>query len=574
MAGRFRALSLPFLAGLVGVVSLLAGACSPAGSIRTESRPGEPVLSSARDASGSGAIRPGDAPAGDAVDGGGDGTGGGDPAGGAAEDPTEGGGSAQDPGGDPEPGDDAANVRVARSGTWQDTTCPMTPADSFWRTPVDDLPTLQPRSPSAGAALADFPASPDGTDALALRPGLRSSSSKTITWTTPQDEPRWVRIEGDWATGSEYTAIESLPLGPVAIPTAGLLRHRVPDDVLLEMSSTDDHALFVDPEACTLVEYIGWSRLPGVLSGRKATVNDLASNERRLSVRPGWQYQPTNHPTHGSIDSPVVTSGVPLVDFDGALLHRPRTGTGASGGSAIPTAPGLVRLEEVFLTPLPGDTRVDPQARIDHAISAGLPVQHITAMPGSLRSDTPAPFVWPALTSDGCGGGTCADGSSGSDHHFPMGSRFRLGEQRCNQEWADPQAALIVEAMCTYGIVLTDSSHGFSISTERSPGPDGSKWTRTADAELSTLSLRDFELVDSSSIAAVDPDALWQEARAWAGAEYGFGSPLPGGWYSGRFWNRLLGCERGSGGTGCSDPRLDRVHRAVNGPDWFRARQP
>ncbi|MEZ5238721.1 MAG: hypothetical protein R2716_07145 [Microthrixaceae bacterium] len=159
-------------------------------------------------------------------------------------------------------------------------------------------------------------------------------------------------------------------------------------------------------------------------------------------------------------------------------------------------------------------------------------------MPGSLRSDTPAPFVWPALTSDGCGGGTCADGSSGSDHHFPMGSRFRLGEQRCNQEWADPQAALIVEAMCTYGIVLTDSSHGFSISTERSPGPDGIV-DRTADAELSTLSLRDFELVDPRRSQRWIPTPLAGGA-AWAGAEYGFGSPLPGGWYSGRFWNRLL----------------------------------
>ena len=557
----FHVVSCRFMLVLIGCLVLLGTACSPAGSIRDDSGQAEYGLRASKGAPRDDTGRSDDSP--DQAEPGDD-AGGGDQA--SSPVPVE-----DPPSAPADPDTSTADLRVAQGSEWVGTGCPMTPEDSFWRTPVSDLPELEPNGPEPGTSLADFPLASDGSDPLVLRPGLRSTVGKTITWADSDDPLKWVRVEGDWSSDAEFTAIDSIQVGPVAIPTAGLLRHRVPGDIQLELSSEDDHALFVDTDACTLTEYIGWSRFPGTLAGRKATLNDLSTNERRLSVRPGWQSSPTNATDGGSIDSPVATSPVPLLDFEVSLFERPRKGTGASGGSAIPTTPGMVRLEEVFLNPLPGDTRVAPDAHIDHAITVGLPKQHISDIPEVLTPATPAPFVWPALVSDGCGGGTCPDGSAGSEYHFPMGSRFRLGEEACGRDWVDPQSAVIVEAMCTYGIVVTDSSNGFSMSAERSPAGGELKWTRTAQEELRTLTLRDFELVDTRGIAAVDPDALWEGARTWAGSELGFGTTLHGGWYTGRFWNAVLGCERLADHTRCADPNLERIRAVVNGPDWFRA---
>lgn len=461
------------------------------------------------------------------------------------------------------------NMRVARDGAWVDTTCPMTPADSYWHARVDTLPTAEPVTP-AGGGLAGFPGAGEPDDPLRLGPGLRSRMGKTITWSDSGDPMRWVRIEGSWQTDSEYSAVETLQVGPITWATRGLLRHRVPEEVLLELSSTDDHALFVDTDTCTLIEYIRFSRIPGIFSGRRATVNDLTTNERRLSVRPGWLGQPTNTAHGGVIDSPRGLSGTSLVDFKDRWLDQPRTGLAASGGSGVPSSPGMVRTEEVFSTPLPGDQTVDQSARIDHAITAALPAQHITGMPRVLDPSAPVPFSWPATTSDGCGGTTCWDGSQGSDHHVPMGSRLRLNATRCKQSWNEPQARVLIEAMCTYGVVVTDSTDHFGLVVERESDTTVPKWRREAYRELATLTLRDFELVDVASVARVDPGALWAEALVWAEQRYGLGSELPGGWYDGTFWAAVVGCNRVAGV--CVDTRKARVDAAVNGPSWYAVR--
>lgn len=381
---------------------------------------------------------------------------------------------------------------------------------------------------------------------------------------------QWVRVEGSWQGDSEYSAVETLQAGPLTWATAGLLRHRVPDEVLLELSSTDDHALFVDTDTCTLVEYIRWSRVPGALSGHRATVNDLTTNERRLSVRPGWLEHPTNTPRSGVIDSPRGSIGPSLIGFESGQLERPRKGSGASGGSAVASSPGMVRLEEVFATPRPGDQSVAAGARIDHAITAALPWQHVTGMPGSADPSAPVPFTWPATTTDGCGGTICSDGTPGSVHHVAMGSRFRLADHRCDDDWNEPQARVLVEAMCTYGVVVTDTTDTFNILTEREGDGTNSKWRREAERELAQLTLRDFELVDVASVARVDTEVLWGEAVEWAVERYGSGAALPGGWYDGTFWGAVLGCERVAGR--CADPALARVDMAVNGPDWLAVR--
>lgn len=461
-------------------------------------------------------------------------------------------------------------VRVSNGETWVDTTCAMTPADSYWHARVDRLPTLQPVTPD-GSGLSGFPGGESTDDPLRMRSGLRNENGKTITWTDATDPMRWVRIGSGWQGESEYSAVETAQMGPFAVSTAGLLRHRVPETVLIELTSTDDHALFVDTDACSLIEYIRWNRIPGVFSGHKATVNDLRTNERRLSVRPGWLDAPTNNAGTGLIDSPRGTIDAPLHDFDERLLERPRKGLGASGGSAIPSSPGLVRVEEVFATPVPGDQTVAPSARIDHVIAAALPWENVTGMPGVLTDDASAPFTWPATVTDGCGGGNlCLDGDTGSAYHVPMGSRLRLSSDRCDDPWNEPQARVIVEALCNYGVVITDTTDAFHICTERGPGGATSKWRREAERELATLTLRDFELVDMSSVAAVDTAALWQEAVDWGLERYGHGSTPPGGWYEGTFWNAVLGCDRVGGK--CSDPALARVDAAVNSPQWYGMR--
>ncbi len=106
-----------------------------------------------------------------------------------------------------------------------------------------------------------------------------------------------------------------------------------------------------------------------------------------------------------------------------------------------------------------------------------------------------------------------------------------------------------------------------------------SKWRSAAGNELDQLTLRDFELVDSSSMAEVDQDLLWSSAVNWAVARYGAGTTVHSGWYEGSYWSALLKCARPDYAVGatvrpdCTDPSLAAVDRTVNSPQWLTGRR-
>lgn len=466
-------------------------------------------------------------------------------------------------------------IKVANANAWQQTNCAMFPTDNYWHADVRHLPTKDPISTN-GSGLSDYPV-PDGWDPFRLVSGLGSGNSKTITWTSADDPWEWVRSEGSWTKSSEYTDVEIIQVGPVTQAWRGMLRQRVPDEVLLELSSTDDHALFVDTDSCTLYEHIRWDRSGGNLA-QNSTVNDLGTNERRLSVRPGW-LTPTHNGPGRVIDSPYTWHHPWTIGLDGYDTHLPRSGSTASGGSGLPTSAGMVRIDEVFASPAGNSEEVAADARIDHAIAATIPMANISSMPSTIDGATVAPFVWPATKTDGCANKECPDKSMGSDFHLPMGSRIRLSQEACARDWQEPQASVIVRAMCEHGVVITDSSMHFKISTERSgTGSGDSKWRKEAKDELATLTLRDFEIVDASSLATFDTSLLWETARSWAIDRYGANAPLPSGWFQGTFWHAFTNCDRDPWTASdlqrppCHDAALDAVDRTVNGPDWFRAR--
>ncbi len=475
-------------------------------------------------------------------------------------------------------------IRVAHDGAWVDTTCSVFPSDSYWHTDVRGLPTMEPTTPD-GSGLEGFPVVSHGfsafEDSLQLGVGLLNTNNTSVNWTDSTDPLRWVTTDGV-SRNAEHTAVDFIDLGPLSLPTNGRLRHRVPEDLLLESSSTDDHALFLDTDRCTLIEYIRWSRIPGAFSGQLATVFDLRTNERRLSVRPDWTGPANNGPAPRAIDSPYSWVDPSLTGMGGLRLDGPRGSITAAAGSGMSRSAGMVRLDEIFATPLPGDQEVDPDRRIDHAIGVALPAWNVTPTPTSVGGDEPVPFLWPATRSDGCAEIPCSgdlDGITGSQYQVPMGSRLRLKADQCNAAWIEPQAARIVQAMCEFGLVVTDTSGQFGFGVERSQSAEGSKWRGEAKNELATLTLRDFELVDVGSIAAVDPHALWESARQWALERYGPGVTIQNGWYDGTYWGLLLRCNRpdlqlGPGTRApCTDPDLALADNAVNGPDWLRVTQ-
>jgi len=465
----------------------------------------------------------------------------------------------------------------------------MGPANDVWHAPITSLPTTKPVTPN-GTTMAGFPREPYGpfTDPLQLDPGMNSSANKTITWTDAGDPMRPVTVTGDrWASNSDYTFVERT----AAVATGGVIRHHRPDDVLVEGSSTDYHALFVDTDACTLYEYLGWDLIEGRQQQASiATVTDLERTERRISSRPGWAGFVLNGPLwippfNQAINSPLSSTDPNTPGPDGVPTFASRNGVTASAGSGLPSAMGQVRIDEVFTTPSPGDQTVDRTRSIDHAIGAVIPMWNVTSTTLTPGDGSPPPFVWPATRSDGCGGGGTCTGlvsdAKSSAFHIPMGSRLRLSAAKCNATWTEPQAAAIAKAMCTYGIIVTDSSNHFAISPERSPDLDAeksnSKWRAEARRELATLTLRDFDLVDSSSMASIDPTVLWKGAQEWSISKFGPGA-LPNGWYEGTFWKNVITCDRAPYDASsavrppCEDPILAKVDAAVNSPLWSAAK--
>jgi hypothetical protein len=471
----------------------------------------------------------------------------------------------------------------------------MLPADNYWHARVEHRPTARPSAPGGGG-LASFPvrAAAGYDDPLRLDVLIGAPEAKTLTRATGADPDTWVTIDGtSWNRESEFTRVESATVLGVQYARAGLLRQHLPETVEVGTSSKDGHALIVDTDRCTLYEYMHWDDSGPAPRASRAAVFDLRTDRRRLSSRPGWLSPAQNGPALGgttgaAIDSPYVATPATTPGLDGYRIDGPRGSTTASAGSGLQAAPGMIRLDEVFASPGIDSDAVRPGATIDHALAATIPGWHITSMPAT--ADGPAPFVWPATRSDGCGGGgTCVGdiaGIAGSAHHLPMGSRLRLGATACTRRWSEPQARVIVEAMCRHGVVVTDSSSHFAVAAERSYEPPSaefpqgrSKWRREARRELATLTIRDFDLVDMAPGAEVDPHALWSTATAWAERELGAGTALDPGWYEGRFWGSLMTCERPASTPllttrpACHDPLLARAEAAVDSDRWMAARR-
>jgi hypothetical protein len=135
-----------------------------------------------------------------------------------------------------------------------------------------------------------------------------------------------------------------------------------------------------------------------------------------------------------------------------------------------------------------------------------------------------------------------------------MGARLRLDRDHCDHQWETPQASLIVEAMCTHGLLVIDSSDHFKLSVESSD-----KWDPGAEEELGDLHLSDFELVEADADRGT---RLWKSAIEWATGAFKGRTDWGGGWYEGSFWNALLK----SAGSGTD---LEHVLHEVNNPDWL-----
>jgi hypothetical protein len=141
----------------------------------------------------------------------------------------------------------------------------------------------------------------------------------------------------------------------------------------------------------------------------------------------------------------------------------------------------------------------------------------------------------------------------GSDP-LPMGARLRLAAEQCERDWKRPQSSVIVEAMCTHGLVVIDSSDHFKLSVEAS-----NKWDPEAADELGELHLSDFELIEPDGVRGA---RLWESALSWANQAFGTNPSWGGGWYEGAFWGALL---KSSG----ADPDLADVLADVNSADWL-----
>jgi hypothetical protein len=492
-------------------------------------------------------------------------------------------GPSEAPAVDPAPLPPLPEVRKARSAKgskWYKTDCQVFPDDNYWHADIRSLPTIEPRTPD-GSGLEGFPVvdhgyNPYGED-LRLFASLTSDRNKSINRVEGGDPLTWVTITGNWQQNAEYTQVNTVGFGPFTQANSAKIRQRIPRTTLVEKSSTDNHALFLDLRDCSLHEYIQWSLVPGVHAAHHATFVDLESNYRRLSSRPDWYTDAANGPDGQPMNSPFVYRPPTLNGMAGIDMRGPRGGISAAGGSGMSMSPGLIRLDEVFANTLPGDQTVGADNYIDHAVAVTMPVWNVSALPQRTPDPgEPAPFVWPATSSDGCAGAACEGnfrGTVGSQHSIPMGSRLRLKAEHCNATWAEPQAKVIVDAMCNYGAVVTDTSGAFALTAERSTSPQGSKWRNQAMVELSKLTLRDFELVDTSKLATIDTDALWNATTTWARQRFGAGKALAAGWYQGLFWKTLVSCERpdANGARRCADPVLGPAAAAVNSPRYLES---
>jgi hypothetical protein len=149
----------------------------------------------------------------------------------------------------------------------------------------------------------------------------------------------------------------------------------------------------------------------------------------------------------------------------GALRPETWTSADASGG---PILIGLARYEEVAA------------GRIDHAL-------RFTA------SRTQQAYIHPA---------THEAGSTSSAGVPPMGLRVRLQASMCPSLLAGagsshPEAKVIVQALCTYGMILADNGSNFYISGTTDP-----RWDDDDLSFLKTIPGNDFEAIDTGPLVA------------------------------------------------------------------------
>ncbi len=151
--------------------------------------------------------------------------------------------------------------------------------------------------------------------------------------------------------------------------------------------------------------------------------------------------------------------------WDLTSLEYPR---GRVTGSGFPILPGLFTYEEVA------------GGSVDHVVSAG--------MPGTREGE----FVWPARATDG---------TSTDPKAPPMGSWFRL---KVETDLSDlgPQASVVAEALKKHGMVLADTGGALGVD-----GTPDRRWDDADLATLRTLTIEDFEVVDSSGLM-VSPNSM------------------------------------------------------------------
>jgi hypothetical protein len=150
---------------------------------------------------------------------------------------------------------------------------------------------------------------------------------------------------------------------------------------------------------------------------------------------------------------------------------RPDGWTSADA-AGLPILPGLVRADEVIVS----DTRVIGEIR--HALRFTAP-------------QTQRAYVWPARHY----------ASTYTDPAYPpMGARFRL-QASFDLSGFSPEAAVILRALQTYGMILADNGSPWYLS-----GVPDERWDNDVLHELHNVRGTDFEAVDVSSLM-VHPDS-------------------------------------------------------------------
>jgi hypothetical protein len=153
-----------------------------------------------------------------------------------------------------------------------------------------------------------------------------------------------------------------------------------------------------------------------------------------------------------------------IFDLNSHLL-RPAGWTSADA-AGLPILPGLIRYEEVAA------------GEIRHAIRFTVP-------------QTRRAYIWPARH--------YASPLTG-EQYPPMGARFRL-KKDFDISGFSPDTQVILQALKTYGMILSDNGAAWFIS-----GAPDERWDNDILHELHQVRGSDFEAVDASSLM-VDPNS-------------------------------------------------------------------